>query len=174
MKIQPVVMMSFALSVLAGAGCVAQPGADDAEQEGLGAAAEAINNCPTVTSTSFAVSCSPLAQDCTSPVYTQTVTTGGPLNVKYDVAPGHCSSLRAKLYVDGNLVYTSGYLGWPGAPTPFSALPLSTGPISLGPVAAGTHTVGITAEGQVSGCNAGFIATWGGTLGTLVESPCGP
>jgi hypothetical protein len=79
---------------------------------------------------------------------------GSVLQVQYFVRSTHCSSLRVHLFVDGTLKVTTGFLGWPGAPSPFAELPLGTGLVDLGPVSPGAHLISVQAEGQVSGCPA--------------------
>ncbi len=166
-------LVMFSLLPLIAGGCALQTDVGATQGEAIGRDTAASGQlCQVNQATPFALLCTTHGQDCANPIYAQTVTTTGPLLVSYDVPASHCSSARVKLYVDGVLVYVSGYLGWNGAPAPFSALPLSTGIINLGPVAPGTHTVGITAEGQVGGCNVGYIASWGGTLTTRSTTFC--
>jgi hypothetical protein len=109
----------------------------------------------------FKVTCSSTGQMC-DPPYSMPVTTGGELQVEYDV-PGHCSSIRLHILVDGTVVHTTGFLGWPGAPPPFDTLPLSTGLVNVGPVSPGAHVLGLQAEGQVGGCNGGRLYSWAGS-----------
>jgi hypothetical protein len=98
-----------------------------------------------------------------------------PCQVKQDrfsstvVLSTHCSSLRVHLFVDGTLKVTTGFLGWPGAPSPFAELPLDTGLVDLGPVSPGAHLISVQAEGQVSGCNFGQPSSWGGSLKVLTN-----
>ena len=69
---------------------------------------------------------------------------------------------------------TTGFLGWPGAPSPFAELPLDTGLVDLGPVSPGAHLISVQAEGQVSGCNVGKPFSWGGSLKVLTNVPISP
>jgi Ca2+-binding RTX toxin-like protein len=80
------------------------------------------------------------------------------------------------LFVDGTLKVTTGFLGWPGAPSPFAELPLNTGLVDLGPVSPGAHLISVQAKGQVSVCNSGQPLSWGGSLftsplATTVQTP---
>lgn len=111
----------------------------------------------------FTVSCSTTGQTCDPPHnFSFTTATGGQIQAQYDV-PSHCSSIRIHFYLDGNMVSTSGWLGWPGAPSPYNTLPLTTGLVDLGVVGSGTHVVGFKAEGQNGGCNGGRLYSWGGS-----------
>ena len=111
----------------------------------------------------FVVTCTNTGQLC-DPPFSVSGETGSVLQVQYFVRSTHCSSLRVHLFVDGTLKVTTGFLGWPGAPSPFAELPLDTGLVDLGPVAPGTHIISVQAEGQVSGCNSGQPSKWGGSL----------
>jgi hypothetical protein len=117
----------------------------------------------------FIVSCTSTGQLCDPPFFVS-VETGSVLQVQYFVRPTHCASVRVGLLVDGTLKATSDFLGWPGAPAPFSDLALDTGLVDLGPVSPGAHVVAVQAEGQVSGCNVGQLPDWGGSL-RLLTSP---
>jgi len=118
----------------------------------------------------FIVSCASSGQLCDPPFFVP-VETGSVLQVQYFVRGTHCASVRVGLLVDGTLVATSDFLGWPGAPAPFSELALDTGLVDLGPVSPGAHVVGIQAEGQVGGCNFGDLPNWGGSLRVLTSPP---
>jgi RTX calcium-binding nonapeptide repeat (4 copies) len=111
----------------------------------------------------FVVTCTSTGQLC-EPPFSVSVETGSVLQVQYFVRSTHCSSLRVHLFVDGTLKVTTGFLGWPGAPSPFAELPLNTGLVDLGPVSPGAHLISVQAEGQVSGCNFHQPYSWGGTL----------
>jgi len=111
----------------------------------------------------FSVPCdSPFPQLC-EPPFTTNIETDSTLTVQYFASDLHCSSLRVHIFLDDNLVYTSDYLTWPGAPNPFDSLPSDTGVIDLSPVSKGIHKIDIQAEGQVSGCNTSGIGLWHGT-----------
>lgn len=116
----------------------------------------------------FVVSCTSTGELCDPPFFVS-VETGSVLQVQYFVRPTHCASVRVGLLVDGTLKATTDFLGWPGAPAPFSGLALDTGLVDLGPVSAGAHVVGVQAEGQVSGCNVGQLDDWGGSLRVLTS-----
>jgi hypothetical protein len=111
--------------------------------------------------------CTSTGQLCYPP-FSVSIETGSVLQVQYFV-PDHCSSIRVYLFVDGTLKVTTGFLSWPGAPSPFDVLPLDTGLLDLGPVSPGTHLVSVQAEGQVSGCNGGQLFGWGGSLKVLTS-----
>ncbi len=114
----------------------------------------------------FAVTCTNTGQLC-DPPFSVSVEIGSVLQVQYFVISSrstHCSSLRVHLFVDGTLKVTTGFLGWPGAPSPFAELPLDTGLVNLGPVSLGAHLISIQAEGQPGGCNATQPVSWGGSL----------
>ena len=117
----------------------------------------------------FIVTCTSTGQLC-DPPFLVPVETGSVLQVQYAVRSTHCASVRVHLFVDGALEATSDFLGWPGAPAPFSDLALDTGLVDLGPVPPGAHVVGVQAEGQVGGCNVGQLPDWGGSL-RVVTSP---
>jgi len=123
-----------------------------------------------VVTVPISVTCVPLGTQLCEPAFSASIkTTVNPqlLQLKYDVPPGHCSSIRLHVFVDGLLVKTTGYLGWAGAPSPFNTLPLTTGLIPLKSVTPGVHVVSVNAEGQVGGCNSGALGTWGGALQLL-------
>jgi|CXWL01.1.fsa_nt_gi hypothetical protein len=114
----------------------------------------------------FAVTCSTGIQLC-EPAFSvsvDAVSIRQPIQLKYDVAVGHCSPVRLHIFVDGALVKTTPYLGWVGASAPFDSLPLSTGYIPLKRLKPGPHVVSVNAEGQEGGCNGGQLFSWGGSL----------
>ena len=114
------------------------------------------------------VACTSVGQLC-EPAFSAMVETQSELKVKYTVSPGHCSSIRVHVFLDGDLQTTSDFLGWTGAPPPFDTLALMTDVIDLGPVSPGMHEVALQGEGQVGGCNSGQLGGWGGTLTTFTE-----
>lgn len=118
----------------------------------------------------FIAPCTSVGELC-DPPFSVSVETGSVLQVQYFVRPTHCASVRVGLLVDGTLKATSDFLGWPGAPAPFSDLALDTGLVDLGPVSAGAHVVGVQAEGQVGGCNFGQLDNWGGSLRVVTSPP---
>jgi hypothetical protein len=111
-----------------------------------------------------------IEQACTSSgelcaqLWTTSVQTRAQLAVEYEVPAVHCSSIRLHIFLDGKEVKASQWLGWIGASGEYAGLPLRTGLIDIGPVSPGGHTIGLQAEGQVSGCNFGQLTTWQGTL----------
>jgi len=118
----------------------------------------------------FVVTCTSTGQRCDPPL-SVSGEIGSVLQVQYFVRSTHCSSLRVHLFVDGTLKVTTGFLGWPGAPSPFAELPLDTGLVHLGPVLPGAHLISVQTEGQVSGCNSGKPFSWGGSLKALTNVP---
>ena len=121
----------------------------------------------------FVVSCTSTDQLC-DPPFSVSGEIGSVLQVQYFALSTHCSSLRVHLFVDGTLKVTTGFLGWPGAPSPFAELPLDTRLVDLGPVSPGAHLISVQAEGQVSGCNVGKPFSWGGSLKVLTNVPISP
>ena len=119
----------------------------------------------------FVAFCTSTGQLC-DPPFSVSVETGSILQVQYFVRATHCSSVRVHLFVDGIFKATTGFLGWPSAPSPFDVLPLDTGLLDLGPVPPGSHLVSVQGEGQVGGCNAGQLNSWGGSLKVLTSSVC--
>ena len=118
----------------------------------------------------FIVTCTSTGELCDPPLFTP-IETGGVLQAQYFVRPTHSASIRVDFLVDGAVAASSDFLGWPGAPFPFSELPLDTGLVDLGPVSPGAHVVGVQAEGQVGGCNTGRLDDWGGSLRLLTSPP---
>ncbi|MDQ3582137.1 MAG: thermonuclease family protein [Pseudomonadota bacterium] len=116
----------------------------------------------------FAVTCTNTGQLC-DPPFSVSVETGSILQVQYFVRSTHCSSVRVHIFVDGTLEMTTGFLGWPGAPSPFAELRLDTGLAELGPVSPGAHLISVQVEGQVSGCNLDQPLSWGGSLKVLTS-----
>lgn len=91
------------------------------------------------------------------------------IQLSYTVT-NHCSSVRLHIFVDGLLVKTTDFLGYPGAVAPFNALPLTTGFIPLQVVRPGTHLISLKPEAQPSGClPTGRVVGngWGGNLQIL-------
>ncbi len=121
----------------------------------------------------FIVTCTSAGELC-DPPFVVSVETGSVLQAQYFVRPTHCASVRVGFLVDGALKATSDFLGWPGAPAPFSDLALDTGLVDLGPVSPGAHVLGVQAEGQVGGCNSGQLDNWGGSLKVLTSPPVVP
>jgi hypothetical protein len=73
------------------------------------------------------------------------------VKVEFTASPDHCSSMVARLVVDGKV--GSGTYHQPGQS--------DSQIIALGP---GQHVIGIQAEGRPVGCNTGRLASWAGTL----------
>ena len=87
-------------------------------------------------------------------LYTTNVTTTGTLQVRYNASAGHCSDVRAHILVDG---VERGL-------TAFLTAGQSSALVAVGPVTPGAHVVALQGEGRVSGCNAGSLVGWGGTM----------
>ncbi len=83
---------------------------------------------------------------------------GGAPRVRFHPGSYTCSNFRIHYLVDGTEVTVTGFVG-PGQTTGF---------FNLGPMSAGTHTVGMVAEGEVSGCNVGNLVSWGGRARVIV------
>jgi hypothetical protein len=99
-------------------------------------------------------------------LYTTNVTTAGTLQVRYNAAPGHCSDVRAHILVDG---VERGL-------TAFLAAGQSSALVDVGPVTPGAHVVALQGEGRVSGCNAGVLVGWAGTMDvatSVAQAPAG-
>jgi hypothetical protein len=88
------------------------------------------------------------------------INTGGIGQGRFQPGPLTCSNFRVHFLVDGTEVAVTGFVG-PGGDTGF---------VSLGFIGPGTHTLGVRAEGQVSGCNTGNLVSWAGTV-TLQKAP---
>ncbi|MEP6962274.1 MAG: hypothetical protein ABI995_09350 [Acidobacteriota bacterium] len=104
---------------------------------------------------SVSITCSSSGQLC-DPPYTSSITVAvrGVVTAEFTASPGHCSTMKAHIGIDGVEKAVSAILG-PGE---------STDAVELGTVSAGNHSVFVKAEGQVTGCNVGRISSWGGTL----------
>ena len=96
------------------------------------------------------------------PLYTvNNVATTGTLQVRYNAAASHCSDVRTRIFVDGIERGITTFLA-PGQSSAF---------VDVGPVSAGTHVVALQGEGRVSGCNAGVLVGWGGTVDITTSAP---
>jgi hypothetical protein len=107
----------------------------------------------------FVIGNCPVSQDCTGSPYVYTVTADKASNLKltYVTRSTHCSNVSIQIKVDGVVKKTTGFLG----------TSQSTGAIDLGTIAIGSHTIALGAIGQTGGCNAGRLASWGGSITTL-------
>lgn len=99
-----------------------------------------------------------------SATYTQTVTTAGVLRVKYAASSGHCSDVRAHIFVDGVNRGTTSFL----------SAGQTSGFVDVGPVSAGPKVVALQGEGRVGGCNTGVLVGWGGTMDVMTSVPDAP
>jgi len=79
---------------------------------------------------------------------------GGVGEGRFIPGPLTCSNLRIHFLIDGTEVAVTGFAG-PGEVTAF---------VSFGFVTPGTHVVGVQAEGEVGGCNAGNLVSWAGKV----------
>jgi len=123
----------------------------------------------------IAISCTSTGQLCEPPFTANIITESPQLQIQYFII-SHCSSVRIHMFLDGNPVHTTGFLGWFGAPPPFDTLPLNSEIIDLGIVTPGMHTIDLQAEGQISGCNEGELVSWEGTLQVVtseIQVSCG-
>jgi len=93
-------------------------------------------------------------------LYETPVITGARLHIQYFVGSRHCSSIRLHIYLDGKLIRTTSFLGWPSREG-LSFGPLDTGLMDLGPLSPGKYVLGLEAEGQLGGCNEGPWSPWG-------------
>ncbi len=100
-----------------------------------------------------------------------TVTTSSVLeaqftNVAFCAKPGItcCSPVVYSVSVDGGPLISLGTITGSG-----------TGPlVDLGPVSSGSHTLQLTAQGVVGGCNFGTLVGWGGSLVVTTNSQTPP
>ena len=104
--------------------------------------------------------CSGGGQLCNQIATFQITSPGVVLKAKFKPGKLTCSDFRVHLLVDGTEVGVSDFVG----------AKQTTGTFSLGFVATGVHTVGVQAEGEVSGCNVGTLLDWAGDL-KLRKSP---
>jgi len=79
---------------------------------------------------------------------------GGRVSARFTPLATHCSSMIAHFTLDG---------GADRASYPLAAAQTSSW-LDLGTAPAGPHEVKVNAEGVTGGCNAGRLASWGGTL----------
>lgn len=85
------------------------------------------------------------------------LTTTSVLRIKYDVPAIHCSDIRLHILVDERDVHVTEFIG------PISGI-MTTGTLDLGPVVSGKHSLTLSPEGRVGGCNTGWFYNWFGTL----------
>ena len=94
--------------------------------------------------------------------FTVNVPNGATGGADFRPGPLTCSDVRIHFFVDGVEKALTGFAG-PGGDTGF---------VSLGFVSQGKHTIGVQAEGEVGGCNAGTLGSWAGTVTTMkLEAP---
>jgi hypothetical protein len=118
----------------------------------VGAVTSGITHAQTTTSYPVTASCTGSGQLCNN-IATIPVTTTGLLQAQFVGGPALCSNIRIHFLVDGTEVAATGFVG----------ASASTAVFNLGPVSSGSHTLGLQAEGQVGGCNAGTLGSWAGT-----------
>jgi len=92
------------------------------------------------------------------------LTTTSVLGMRYDVSSLHCSDIKLHLLVDNQEVYVTGFMG------PLSGV-MTTGFLDLGPVSSGNHSLTLSPEGRIGGCNTGTLHRWLGTLVVNVSVP---
>lgn len=85
------------------------------------------------------------------------LTTHGVLRMQYNVPAIHCSDIRLHILVDDQEVRVTEFIG------PVSGT-MTTGSLDLGPVASGAHSLTLSPEGRIGGCNTGWLYNWFGTL----------
>jgi hypothetical protein len=78
--------------------------------------------------------------------------TAGELRMKFQLHPGACSQIRLSVLLDDKLIKETDFFDE------------DTGTLNLGPVPSGRHTLTLSPEGRVGGCNGGTLGAWGGTL----------
>ena len=82
----------------------------------------------------------------------ETFETTGALKMEFELSRGACSKARFHIFIDGALVKQTEFTDG------------TTGVLDLGPLSSGRHTLTLSPEGQVGGCNSGTLGSWGGTL----------
>lgn len=110
------------------------------------------------TCTSSGQLCSPdAAFQITTPIATPLMLTASVPTGREGIGQ-HCAWIRLHVFVDGQEVAVTPFMGWLGGPGP-----LSVGPIFLKNVTAGTHQIAFQGESKMGdgGCNPGSLASWG-------------
>lgn len=112
----------------------------------------------------ISVNCTSEPDQLCSPPYSTTVDTKRFLKIEY--INRNCSSIRLFIFVDNKKIKTTQWLGWTHTAIFASPpqLPPTTGIIDLGSVTSGQHALALQAQGMISGCNEGSIASWTGTV----------
>ena len=118
----------------------------------IAATATGLANAQTTTSYPVSATCSGSGQLCNN-IATIPITTTGLLQAQFVGGSSLCSNVRIHFLVDGTEVAVTGFVG----------ASASTAVSNLGPVSSGAHILGLQAEGQVGGCNAGTLGSWAGT-----------
>jgi hypothetical protein len=116
------------------------------------------------TTYSIDITCTPASGQVCNPLYSMTISSADILKLQFAAASTNCSPITLDFQLDGFDVYFSDQLG-PGDSTPL---------VNVGPVIPGTHVLTVQATGVVGGCNAGTLASWGGTLTVVTVLPIGP
>lgn len=109
------------------------------------------------TTGEFAVFCATQTQLCDPPAtLTVDVPTGRVIVTKitYEAPTGHCSSGRLHVAADGREIAVMRYVAARESTTKRRHLALR----------AGSHPFEFRFEGTVGGCNAGYVASWGGQV----------
>lgn len=82
----------------------------------------------------------------------ETLQTTGTLKMEFELSRGACSKVRLHIFIDGKPVRQTEFIDD------------TTGLLDLGPVSSGRHTLTLSPEGQLGGCNSGTLGSWGGAL----------
>ena len=118
----------------------------------MGVFASGTSYAQTTTSYPVSATCTGSGQLCNT-IPTIPITTTGVLQAQFVGGPALCSNIAIHFLVDGAEVAVTGFVG----------ASASTAVFNLGPVSSGSHTLGLQAEGQIGGCNAGTLGSWSGT-----------
>jgi hypothetical protein len=117
---------------------------------------------PSVRHVAIANKCSGGTQIC-DPMFEVDIRANSKISV--DFSSGRpCSSIRLHFYLDGELVATSSWLGWPDATRNGATLPMSINGLDLGAIDEGTYKLAAQGEGRLGGCNKGELGFWSGDL----------
>jgi hypothetical protein len=104
----------------------------------------------------------PPTQLCAPVEPVQSFASSTPLSVVYTAPSAHCSNVIIHYFRDGHEVASTGSI-----PPSASSAEVSVPWIYDGQ----SHELGVEAEGQVSGCNEGFLHAWGGTIEVTYTPP---
>lgn len=102
---------------------------------------------------------------------TFTMSANGTASASFQVGAGHCSPSHVYTYVDDILVGTTPDLGYPDDPL---SRPLTATFFNNLNLLAGDHTIRLTAEGILGGCNIGALDSWGGEMNIQTNETLAP